>query len=95
MTLVAKMTTTITLNSDAPLNVNFGGVTNANVVILKTTGGKVVAKLTSPDGTLQAIPVYSFFALIDIDQADNITALSLTRDPGQQTIVYVFLGQKA
>lgn len=94
MTLVNKVVNTITLDTDAPVSVPFLGVTQANVVILTTVGGLVRARLTSLSGSQQAVPVSPFFALIDIDQANFITALDLTRSPGQLTTVYVFLGQQ-
>lgn len=79
------------LTTDAVQAVDLGGLTAVNVIVLKTRGGKVKARLTSSDGATQAIPVDDF-ALI-LSQSVNYTALDLTRVAGVETIVDVFLGQ--
>jgi hypothetical protein len=81
------------LSVDTAIPLQFGGVTNANVVILKSTGGKFKAKLTSADGTQQSIPIDTVFVLIA--QSVPITAIDLTRVPATPTTVRVYLAEKA
>lgn len=84
---------TVRLLVDTPVVLNFGGVTNANIVILKSTGGvKVKARLTSADGTAQAVPFDTFLILMSMDTP--ITAIDFTRLAGVETDVRVFLGQE-
>jgi hypothetical protein len=92
LSLTRKDLDTVVLNADAPLSVSFGsGVASAAVVILKATGGKVRARITSADGSQQSIPVDDLLVLIA--QSVPITAIDLTRVPGVSTTVDVFLGQ--
>jgi len=92
LSLTRKDLDTISLDTDAPLAVNFGsGVTQAAVAILKATGGKVRARITSADGSQQSIPVDDLLVLIS--QSVPITGIDLTRVPGVLTTVSVFLGQ--
>jgi hypothetical protein len=94
MQLVDKFYDSVSLAVDAPVSVPFGGgVTNAHVVILKATGGKVRARLTSADGVSQAVPVDSF--AVFTSRSVPITAIDLTRVPGTLTSVDVFLGQNS
>lgn len=94
MVLIKKDYDTVTLDVDAPVAVPMvSGMAGANVVILKAVGGKVRARLTSSDGVLQAVPVDSFAVVIS--RSVLITALDLTRVPGQLTTVDVFLGQNS
>ena len=81
-----------TLAADAPQSVSFGGLSNASAVILKSTG-KVTVKITSADGTSQAVPVDSYLALLC--QSVPVTAIDLVRVPGVSVTVKVFLGQTA
>lgn len=91
-TLVKKDYYTISLDVDGPVSVPFPpGMTVANVVNAKTTGGKVTMRVTSPDGALQAFPIDPFLALITRSVA--ITAIDLTRIPGTPTVVDIFIGQ--
>ena len=91
LSLTAKDYDTIPLLADAAVPVSFGGgVTNATVVILKATGGKVRARLTSTDGAVQAIPFDDL--LILISRTVPITAIDLTRTTGVSTTVDVFIG---
>jgi hypothetical protein len=92
--LSAKQIVEPTLTVDSPVAVAFGGVTNANVVVIKVkNGGKVKARFTSADGSTQAVPVDSLLVLTALSVP--ITAIDLTRVPATATIVEVFLGQKA
>jgi hypothetical protein len=89
--LTAKHYDTIQLTVEGPVAINFGGVTNAHVVILKVTGQKVRARFTSADGALAPQPVDSFH--VNMSRTVPITAIDLTRTPGAYTTVDVFLGQ--
>lgn len=80
------------LTVDAPVNVSFDGVTAANVVNI-STNRKVRVRLTCADGTQQAISVDGDLKLIS--KSVPYTAIDLTRVIGQETLVSVFLGQKA
>ncbi len=92
--LTNKVVDSIDLTVDTPVAVGFGGVTNANIVILKSTGGvKVIARLTSADGTLQSVPFDTFLILMSMDVP--ITAIDLTRLPATATTVRVFLGEES
>ena len=89
--LIAKYYNTFTLTNDAPLSVQFGGVTKAHVVIVKVTGQKIRLRLTSTEGSQQAVPVDTWYT--SISRTVPITAIDLTRTVGAQTIVDIFLGQ--
>lgn len=89
----SKQITTHLLASDSPVDVDFGGVTNAHIVILKAVGGKVRARLTSADGTDQAVPFDTYFILMS--ETVPVTAIDLTRVSGVETTVRVFLAEKA
>jgi hypothetical protein len=93
LVLQSKQYEAVHLGVDTPVPVAFGTVVNAHVVILKAQGGKVKAVLTSADGSAQIVPFDS--VLILISQAAPITAISLTRVAATDTIVRVFLGEKA
>jgi hypothetical protein len=82
----------VTLTTDAEFVVSFGSLVNANIVILKSDG-KCKARLTSTDGATQSIPVDTVF--ISISQSVPFTALGLTRLPGAETTVRVFLAKIA
>lgn len=89
----AKQVSDVSLDADAPVSVDFGGVANAHVVILKSTLGKVRARLTSADGSQQAVPFDTYFILMS--ESVPVTALDLTRVAGTPTVVRVFLAEKA
>lgn len=84
----------VDLGTDAPESIAFGDLTNAHVVWLKATGGKVRARLTSADGAQQAIPVDP--VLILVSRTVPITAIDLTRvsGSGETPRVTFILGQK-
>jgi hypothetical protein len=87
-----KYADTIELGVDTPVSIEFGGVTNAHVVILKAVGGKVRARVTSGDGAQQAIPFDTYIILMSMEEP--ITAIDLTRTPATLTTVRVFLGEE-
>ncbi len=93
-TLSVKNYDELNLAVDTAVSVNFGGVTNAAVVLIAVQNGlKVTARITSADGTLQAIPVDD--TLILICRSVPVTAITLTRLAATATTVRVFLGQQA
>lgn len=89
----AKQVTELVLTVDTPVTVDFGGVANAHIVILKSTGGKVRARVTSADGALQAVPFDTYWILMS--EAVPLTAIDLTRIAATETTVRVFLAEKA
>jgi hypothetical protein len=91
VTLTNKLYQEYSLDSDMPVSVAFGGLTSANVVILKAAGGKVRARITSADGSAQAVPFDSYWILMSL--ANPVTALDLTRTPATPITVQVFLGE--
>jgi hypothetical protein len=82
----------LTLTSDSAVAVSIPGASNINVVVIRTVGGKVKARISSSDGATQSVPVDPFMALIT--ESVNITALDVTRVAGQETTVQVFLGER-
>ncbi len=90
--LARRVNLLISLTSDSPLTVDLGSLSGAHVVILQSTS-KVRARLTSSDGSTQAVPVDPLQLLIS--QAVPVTAIDLTRLPGVNTEVTLFLGEKA
>lgn len=84
----------LTLNNDSPVTLPLGGLSSANVVIIKVVApSKVNVRITSNSGSAQVIPVDSFLALITA--SEPLTAVSVQRTPGVQTVIRYFLGQKA
>ena len=91
--LASKNYEELDLAVDTAVVVPFGGVTNAAVVIIAVENDKkVMARLTSADGTEQAIPVDD--SLILICRSVPVTAIDLTRVAATATKVKVFLGEK-
>ena len=86
-----KHYTTVVLSTDALTAVNFGGLTNAHVIVIRSEGGKVKVTLTSADGTAQAVPVQYLLAVMN--DTVPVTAIGLTRVVGTSTTVRVFLGE--
>jgi hypothetical protein len=91
--LINKLIGQYSLEVDAPVAVDLGGLANVNVLVVKAIGGKVRLRITSADGSAQAIPVDGFLALIDLSVP--VTAIDLTRVTGTSTNVEIFLGQRA
>ena len=91
--LATEQYSQLTLTSDTPAALPFGGLTEATALIVKVVGGKVRVRITSADGSQQAVPVDSFLALMSASVP--LTAVDVTRTAGVQTIVRYFLGQKA
>lgn len=89
----AKQLMDIELDSDPAVPIDFGGVTDAHIVVLKAVGGPVVATIDSAAGSAQLIPFDTYWILMS--ETNPITALSLTRAPGTVTTCRVFLAEKA
>lgn len=94
LNLVRKLEVEYTLIANPAQSVTFGGlVAGAHVMILSIlSGGKVIASFTSADGALQTIPIDDFAMLIT--KAAPFTALTLTRTPGTDTLIKIFMGEK-
>jgi len=65
---------------------------NVNVLVVKVVGGHVRVRITSSDGSQQAIPVTDLLFLMT---ETNITAIDLLQDAGMLIEVQLFLGQQA
>lgn len=91
--LSTKTTCEIFLTDNNPATIPLGGIEDVNVVMIKTVGGPIQAKITSDLGTEQIIPVDGFFQLITI--SNPVSQISVTRLTSANTLVNVFLGEKA
>ncbi len=91
-TIKAKQVSDPILILDAARTVDFGGVVNAHIVILKATG-KCEARLTSAAGASQVVSFDTYFILMS--DTVPVTAITLTRAAGVSTTVRVFLAEKA
>jgi hypothetical protein len=92
-TLATKNYDEVDLTVDTPVAVEFGGVTEAGVIVISVANGlKVTAQITSADGVDQAVPVDD--TLILFCRSVPVTAINLTRMPATATKVKVFLGEK-
>ena len=81
------------LTGDAPVSVLFPTSFDCNVLVVKVDGGKARVRLTSSDGSTQSVPVDGFLVLMTYSVP--ITAIDLTRAPGVQVQVQVFMGDQA
>jgi len=81
------------LTSDSPYSVPLNGLSAAHVIAIKVVGGKVKMRLTTTDGSQQAIPVDTFG--INFLGAAPATAIDLTRPTGVLVTVRLFLGERA
>lgn len=91
MYLSDKLVGAYTLASDSPVSVGFSSLSAAHVVILRATS-KVRVRLTSSDGSSQALPADPLLVLIS--SSAPVTALDLTRLTGVSTEVTIFLGER-
>lgn len=93
-TLTRKAQLTVDISDDNALAIALGDMSaGVNVIFIRATGGKLRARLTSTDGSQQAIPVDPLLFLIS--ESVVATAIDLTRVAGSTTTVTVeiFLGQ--
>lgn len=93
MQLSNQLTGQVNLLADPAVSIPLGGIVGVNVLVIKAVGGKVTLRITSDDGTSQAVPVDSFLALTTYSK--DITAVTVQRTPAVPTTVRYFLGQKA
>ena len=80
------------LTTNDPVSVPLTGLSAAHVVFMRATG-KVRVRLTSDDGSAQAVPCDPTLNIIS--QSVPITALDITRVADQATTVDIFLGERA
>lgn len=90
LALTHSTTQRLTLDDDATLNVDLGGVTNVAVLHIRSDR-KVLVNVTSADGAAQAVPVDGH--LMIISESVPITAIALTRVAGIDTQVTLFMGE--
>lgn len=95
MYLRNELAISVDVSDDNPKTVNFGGLAGAHVIVIRSNGGKVRARLTSADGATQAVPVDAIF--IVMSTTVPFTALDLTRVAGSGSTLTckVFLGERA
>lgn len=90
--LSKKISQDISLDADAPVDVQFGSLQSAHVVVVKTSR-RVLARFTSDAGVVQALYIDCYMVLSS--RRGGFTALDLTRDVGVSTMCKVFLGETA
>lgn len=93
MALSRVLSTNISLTSDSVQSVGLGTLSEVNYLSVRADGAKVRLRLTSSDGTTQAIPVDPSFDLRT--DSVGITAIDVTRLSGFDCEVFIVLGQKA
>lgn len=92
MSILQYQNTVYVLSSDSAQTVALGALSEINVLQIRVVGNKVRVRITSTDGTTQAIPVDSFLCIVS--DSVSITAVDLTRTAGSETTVYVTICQK-
>lgn len=90
--LERQLAANYTLDGDPVVSVNISPLTGVNFLLVKASGGELRVRITSTDGSTQAIPVDSL--LILISNTVDITAIDLLREAGIQTEVFLVMGQK-
>jgi len=90
--LERQLSANYTLSSDSAATVSISPLTGVNFLMVKASGGELRVRITSSDGTTQAIPVDSLLVLIS--NTVDITAIDLLREAGIETEVFLVLGQK-
>jgi hypothetical protein len=92
--IVAKVeqVSEVNLLADAVAVLPFGGVTNAHFILLRGTGGKFKARLTSADGATQIVPVDQLFVLFC--ESVPVTAIDIQRVTGIPVVVSYHLAEK-
>ena len=93
MPLRNYLSTVVYLTVDTAVTVSLGPLTGVNYLSIRSGDGKIRVRLTSADGTTQAVPVYPSLDLRS-DTVD-ITAIDLTRTAGVDSEVFIVMGQKA
>ena len=82
----------ITLSTDNATSMSLGALTGVNWLSIRALGAKVRVRITSSDGTTQAIPVDPTL-ILRCDSVD-ITAIDVTRTTSIETEVFYVFGQK-
>lgn len=93
MTLDHSLATSFELTADTAVSIPFGELDEVNVVYVRTVGGKVRLRVTSADGTSQALPVDPYCVILSASV--GITALDVTRVAATPTIVTILIGKKS
>lgn len=83
----------IFLGVDTPVAVSLGQLSGVNFLSIRADGAKIRVRITSTDGSTQAVPVDPLLVL-RCDSTD-ITAIDITRTAGIDTDVYIVLGKKS
>ena len=97
-TLTLKTSADFELTSDSPVTVPLpgpsaeSGTPQANILQITVQGPRVKATITTADGASQVVPVDPTLYM-ETTTVSPITALTLTRTPGVDTLASVFLGQ--
>lgn len=92
VSLERQLVANYTLSGDTAVSVTLTPLTGVNFLMVKASGGELRVRITSTDGSTQAIPVDSLLVLIS--NTVDITAIDLLREAGIQTEVFLVLGQK-
>lgn len=92
ISLERQLSVNYSLSSDSLQSVPITPLTGVNFLMVKASGGELRVRITSSDGTTQAIPVDSLLVLIS--NTVDITAIDLLREAGIETEVFLVLGQK-
>jgi len=92
VSLERQLSVNYSLDGDSVISVNISPLTAVNFLMVKVVGGELRVRITSTDGSTQAIPVDSLLVLIS--NTVDITAIDLSREAGIQTEVFLVLGQK-
>ena len=86
------LTGNLTLSTDNATSISLGSLTGVNWLSIRALGAKVRVRITSSDGTSQAIPVDP--TLILRSDSVDITAIDVTRTASIETEVFYVFGQK-
>lgn len=92
LVLIGKQLNTLDLESDGSVSIPFTNISQAQVLMVKPTGGWCDVIITTTEGSAQKIPVGRFLALL-FDDGVPLTALSISRQPATPVQVQIFLGQ--
>lgn len=84
----------VTLSSSSPVQIPFGSLTAAHVLVLRSYGGPISATLNIVDGAQSQVVVVDPFCAI-ISGSAAYSAATVTRTTSNTTTVRFFLGQKA
>lgn len=87
------LSTVVYLTVDTAVSVSLGTLTSVNYLSIRSGDSKIRVRLTSADGTTQAVPVYPSLDLRT--DTVGITAIDLTRTAGIDSEVFIVMGQKA